>query len=476
MGSPTGTHTLRGRIGVVVGPALLLVLLVLPPPAGLTLAGWRAAALGALMAVWWITEPVPLPATSLLPLVLVPALNIGSPVEAASPFANPVVFLFLGGFLLAAAVERWRLHERIAYNTAQLVGMDPRAVVGGFMLAAALLSTVVSNTASALVMLPMGLSIIALVPADDPRREQLAPALLLGIAYGASIGGLTTLIGTPPNALLAAFAADAYGIHLSFASWFVAVAPLALFGGLATWILLTRVVYRLGDDEIAGGRAMVARLLAAMGRPSRAERRVFVVFVLTAAAWMARPLVETQAPWLTDHGIVLVAALALFLLPSGEQRALLTWTEAKAVPWDVLVLFGGGLSLAATVQRTGLAEWLGAELAAVGGLPLPLIVLAVTALVLFLTELTSNTATAAALLPVVGALAIALGEPVLVLLLPAALAASCAFMLPVATPPNAVVYGTGAVSVPTMAHTGFWLNLTFLVLVTVHALVIAPLL
>ncbi|MBA2670450.1 MAG: DASS family sodium-coupled anion symporter [Gemmatimonadetes bacterium] len=476
--SGSGSGDRRRQIGLLLGPVAFAVILLLPAPSGMPAEAWRTAAVGVLMAVWWISEAIPIPATALLPLALLPLLRI-SPIDgAASPYANPVIFLFLGGFLIAQAMQRWNLHRRIALRVIRAVGTRPVPLIGGFMLAAAFLSMWVSNTATAVMMLPIGLSVIDLALRGDngeagtqprePTDSNFAIALMLGIAYACSIGGLATLIGTPPNALLAGFMAETYGVQIGFAQWMLVGMPLAMIGLPIVWLVLTRWIYPVRLKEIPGGRAAIDREISAMGSLSRGETLVGIVFVLTALAWVTRPILERWIPELSDAGIAITAAIVLFALPvrlrAGEF--VLNWEWAKRLPWDVLILFGGGLSLASAISRSGLAGWIGSSLAGFQALPVIAIVLVVTLVIIFLTELTSNTATAAAFLPVLASLAIGIGENPLLLAVPAALAASCAFMMPVATPPNAIVYGSSFVTIPQMARAGLILNILFLLLIS----------
>lgn len=453
---------------------IFAAMVFLPAPEGMPQEAWRTAAVGSLMAIWWVTEAIPIPATALLPLVLFPLLGILSIDAAAAPYANPVIYLFLGGFLIAAAMQRWDLHKRIALIVILWVGTEPVRLVGGFMLATGFLSMWVSNTATAVMMLPIGLSVIhrALPPVDgvprDPGDSNFAIALMLGIAYAASIGGLATLIGTPPNALLAGYMRESYGVQIGFGQWMLLGVPLVLVGLPLSWIILTKVAYPIKLKGIPGGAESIRLELRKLGGWTAGERRVAVVFAAAALLWIFRPLLEAWAPGLSDTGIAIGAALVLFLLPIDLSRGrfVLEWQDARALPWDVLVLFGGGLSLAAAISATGLAEWIGGALAGLQVLPTIALILAVTLVVIFLTELTSNTATAAAFLPILGSLAIGIGENPLLLAVPAALAASCAFMMPVATPPNAIVYGSSFVSIPQMARAGLYLNVLFTFLIT----------
>jgi sodium-dependent dicarboxylate transporter 2/3/5 len=438
----------------------------------MTAQAWRTAAVGLFMATWWITEAVPIPATALTPLLLFPLLGILPIGAAAAPFANPIIFLFLGGFVIALAMERHGLHRRIALSIAGMLGVRPPMLVLGFMTATAFLSMWVSNTATAVMMLPIGLSVVQLVKpdaGDGPMDFNFAIALMLGIAYAASIGGLATLIGTPPNALLAAFMLESYGVEVGFAQWLVVGLPLVIVSLPLTWLILTRLVFPIRIREIPGGANAIRNELARLGPITRAESSVAVIFVATALLWITRPLLDAFLPGLSDTSIAIAAALAMFVVPVSlrEGEFLMDWATAERLPWGVLLLFGGGLALADAVTRTGLAEWIGAALAGLQTWPLLLIIVLVTTVIIFLTELTSNTATAATFLPLIAPLAVGLGENPFILLVPAAIAASCAFMLPVATPPNAIVFGGGYVTVPQMARAGIWLNMLFIVLITI---------
>ncbi len=494
----------RRRVGLLLGPAVFALFLALRPPADLDPAAWHTAAVGLLMAVWWVTEAIPIPATALLPLVLFPVLGILDVSAAASPYANPIIFLFLGGFLLAGAMQKWELHRRLALTVVMALGTRPHRLVLGFMVATAFLSMWVSNTATAVMMMPIGLSVVELVApkteSGDLGQLNFGTALMLGIAYAASVGGLATLIGTPPNALLAGFMSETYGVEIGFAQWMMVGLPLTAVALPLVWLLLTRVLFPIRIREIPGGRSAIGAELRKLGPVAPAERRVGVVFVLTALAWITRPLLDSAIPGLNDTSIAMAAALALFLVPAGGRRraavagdavahgaggpagtsdparggALLDWDTARGLPWGVLLLFGGGLSLAHAVTTTGLAEWIGSALGVLHAWPTVLVVVAVTTVIVFLTELTSNTATAAAFLPVLAPLAVAVGENPLMLVLPAALGASCAFMMPVATPPNAIVYGSGYITIPQMARAGLVLNILFIVLVTVLAYTLVP--
>lgn len=467
---------LRRRIGLIAGPLVFIGLLFAPAPAGLDLPAWRTAALGLLMAIWWITEAIPIAATALLPLAALPLLDVAPIREAATPYANPIIFLFMGGFMIALAMQRWDLHRRIALRLVNWIGTRPSSIVIGFIIASAFLSMWVSNTATALMMLPIGLSIIRVArdeaPDSSPTEgtDHFGVVLLLSIAYACNIGGIGTLIGTPPNALLAAFMLESYGVNVGFAQWLLVGLPmvvvsLPLMYGVLTWI------YPLDRAELSGGAALIGAELDSIGSISPSERRVAIVFGLTALLWITRRWLTPFVPGLSDAGIAMAAAIALFIIPAGgtERRPLLTWNEVQDLPWGILILFGGGLSLASAIDATGLATWIGEAVRGLSTWPLLLIIFAVVVLIVLLTEITSNTATAAAFLPIMGSVAVGIGQNPFLLVVPAALGASCAFMLPVATPPNAIVYGSGFLSIPQMSRAGLGLNLLFTVMITLCA-------
>ncbi|AKS41283.1 SLC13 family permease [Wenzhouxiangella marina] len=464
------TPSRRQRIGLWLGPALFILMQWLPAPAGLEPAAWQVAALGLWMATWWISEAVPVPATALLPLVVFPLTGVSGIRDTAAPYANPLIFLFMGGFVIALGMQRWSLHKRIALGIIDRVGTHPRGIILGFMVASAFLSLWVSNTATALMMLPIGLSLISLTGPDTSEytetQRNFTIALLLGIAYGCNIGGLGTLIGTPPNALLAAYLLETHGIQIGFGQWMLLGLPLVMIGLPLAYLILTRWVYPVDPHELPGGQALIDREQRALGPVSPEEKRIALVFMLTAALWITRPWLSDWLPGLSDAGIAVAAATALFVIPApGKGRALLTWPELRDLPWGILLLFGGGLSLASAIGSSGLDEAIGRAVLAFESWPTVLLLALSVTVILLLTEISSNTATAAAFLPVLGAAAIGLGADPMLFAIPAALAASCAFMLPVATPPNAIVYGSGHLDVPTMARAGLWLNALFVVLI-----------
>ncbi len=461
------------NVGLWLGPLWVVMTLVLPAPGGMSDPAWACVGMALLMATWWSTEAMPIPVTSLLPLVLVPALGIGTLDQAASSYANPIIYLFLGGFLLGIAMQHWNLHKRIALHVLRVVGHQPRRQIAGFMIATGFLSMWVSNTATAIMMLPIGMSVVNLLGDSDPRElKRYATALLLAIAYSASIGGVATLIGTPPNALLAGYLAEERGIDIGFAQWMLVGLPISTVMMLGAWWWLTRRGFNVQSAGESGGGNLVRNELAKLGRMTAPEMRVGVIFLAAAVAWVVRPLLnDLGLGWLSDTSIAIAAGIALFLVPSGrgEGERLMVWQEAQKLPWGILLLFGGGLALAGSISRSGLAEWIAEQLGVFGVFPLLAMVAIVVLVIIFLTEITSNTATAAAFLPLLGALAMSQGVSPLLITVPAAIAASCAFMMPVATPPNAIVFGTGHMTIQAMMRAGFALNLISTAVVTLMA-------
>ncbi len=464
----------RQRIGFFLGPAVLLATIALPAPEQLSPAGWGVCACALLLAIWWITEAVPIPVTALLPLVLFPIVGVGTIAETSAPYANPIVFLFLGGFLIATAMVKWNLHKRLALTIISIVGTSPLRLVAGFMAATAFLSMWVSNTATTLMMLPVGVSVIALVDehaSDATARFRFSIVLLLAIAYGASIGGMGTLVGTPPNAFMAGFFLEQYGYEISFVRWMLVGLPMIAVGLPLVFFVLTKWIYPIVLDAIPGGTRLIRSQLQSLGPMGRGEKIVATVFCATAVLWCTRPLLTPFIPGLSDAAIAMGGGLILFLIPVDFRKGHFAhdWAAANSIPWGTLILFGGGLSLATAVTRTGLAVWMADGLTGLEVFPLIIILLVVVGIIVFLTELVSNLATVAAFLPPLAALAIALGQDPLFLAIPAALGASCAFMLPSATPPNAVIYGSGRVSVPQMTRAGMVLNLLCIVVITMLA-------
>lgn len=462
-------------LGFFIGIVAFLIPFIFPAPEGLTDAAWRTAGITLLMGCWWISEAIPISATALIPIVLFPVFDIVPISDATSPYANPLIFLFMGGFIIAVAMERWNLHSRIALSIINTVGVKPSSIIIGFIIASAFLSLWVSNTATAIMMLPIALSILNLnVRSDSDGPTNFEIVLLLCIAYACNIGGIGTLIGTPPNALLAGFMLENYGYEISFFRWMQIGIPLVLVSLPLMYLVLTKIVFPIKIDELPGGAELIAKKIKNLGKLSVQEKRVAAVFVLTAVLWMFRPLLSNLIPGLSDAGIAIGASVLLFIIPAGgdEKRGLLVWEDTRTLPWGVLILFGGGLSMASAINETGLAAWIGSGIGSFSTWPVWVIVTLVVVLIVFLTEMTSNTASTAAFLPILASVAIGLGENPLLLAIPTAIGASCAFMLPVATPPNAIVYGSDKITIPQMSKAGLWLNALMIGLISLAALTI----
>jgi solute carrier family 13 (sodium-dependent dicarboxylate transporter), member 2/3/5 len=477
------------NIALFCGPvAGLLVFMILPTHyadiEGLSIelssAARAAAAVATLMAVWWMTDAISVYVTALLPLALFPLLGVAKMQVAASAYGNEIIFLFVGGFVLALTIEKWGLHRRLALNILAVVGPKPAAIVGAFMAVAAILSMWVSNTATTMMLLPVAISVIAFLPDNsDAKRAVEAPfaiCLLLGIAYASSIGGMGTIIGTAPNVFVVSFINEQLGREIGFFEWMRFAVPLVLILLPLAWLLLTRVLFRLVEVNLPEAAIYLRRERAALGKFSRGEFFTLCVFLITIIMWITRPLLNLielygSRPFegLTDTGIAMLASLLLFLMPVSlrHREFLMDWQTAVRLPWGLLILFGGGLALAAALVDTGFSQFLATRAVGLADLPSWLVVLIVVAAVVFLTELTSNTAITATMVPVLLAVAIGLGLPPLLLIIPATFAASCAFMLPVATPPNAIVFGTGLVTTRQMSRAGFWLNIVSICLITI---------
>ncbi|MXO96576.1 DASS family sodium-coupled anion symporter [Erythrobacter aquimaris] len=469
-------------IGLIAGLVAFAVFFFAFSPDELDRPAQIAAAIGVLMAIWWATEAVPLPVTALIPIIAFPLAGIATVDEAAAPYANPIIYLFLGGFLVALAVERSQLHRRLALAIFRHMGSTGKGLVAGFMLAAAILSMWISNTSTTLMLFPIAVSLALVVGETSPGlgekgKRDFTLALLLGLAYGASIGGVATLVGTPPNAFMAGFLQSEYQVEIPFAQWMMIGVPVSVVLLPIGWLLLTRFLFPVEFVSSAETIAEMDRRHDALGKMTVAEKRTAALFALLVFGWiMRKPLSSLLGiEGLSDAGIAMTVALLAFLVPSGVDRhALVTWEDTKRLPWGVLILFGGGLSLAAALSSTGLTLWMGQQLAPLGEINHILLVIALTTLVIFLTELTSNVATTATLLPVVAALAIELGIDPLILVVPVTIAASCAYMLPVATPPNAIVFSSGDVAIKDMMRAGLWLNIVAIILVSIIAVWLVP--
>lgn len=480
------SYTTAQMIGLFLGPLLFVLTLLFFQPEGLSTEARGVLASTIWIATWWITEAIPIPATSLLPLVLFPLTNSLDMKVTASSYGDETIFLFMGGFIIALAMEKWNLHRRIAISIISMVGTNMDRIVLGFMIATGFLSMWISNTATAMMMIPIGLAIINQVadglkndPSIDtsPQRFAFGKALMLGIAYSASLGGIATLIGTPPNTLLAGAINKMYGIELSFAGWMLFGVPFAWIFIFVTWIYLVKIAFPSKLKTMPGGRAVIDKQKKDLGEASFEEKLVFIVFALAAFSWITRTfLLSKFVDGLTDGMIAVIFALVLFALPSANRKGerLMDWQTAVKLPWGILLLFGGGLAIASGFVGTGLSEWIGTQLMGLEGVSVIVLIFLVAALVLGLTEITSNTATASMMFPIMASLAVALGVHPYALMIAAGVAASCAFMLPVATPPNAAVFGSGYIKITDMMKAGFALNVFGVVFITLSIYFLLP--
>lgn len=460
----------RKKIGLFVGPILFCIVFFLKPFPELGIEANAVMATTLWVATWWLSEALPIAATALLPIVLLPLSGGASISQTTAAYGDKMLYLFVGGFVIAIAMQRWNLHKRIALAIISTVGTNSKMIVLGFMLATGLLSMWISNTATTLMMVTIGTALIAeMRELTGESGKTFFKALLLGIAYSASIGGVATLVGTPTNPIFVAVVQKLYGTELSFANWMVFALPFSLIMLAFCWFLLTYIIFPVSKSSMPLGKEMIAGEQRKLGNISQEEKAVGIVFLLTAFAWITRSFFLNQfIPGINDTVIAIAAALLMFIIPSKQKKGkpLLTWEEAERLPWGVIILFGGGLSLAAAFQSSQLAEWLGNQLTGVQNLPLFLIILIVALTVNFLTEVTSNVATASIMLPVLAALADAIGVHPYLLMIPATMAASCAFMLPIATGPNAIVFGSGELKIKDMVRAGIWLNITSSLLIS----------
>jgi sodium-dependent dicarboxylate transporter 2/3/5 len=470
------------KVGLVLGPTIFIVVLNFFHPEGLDKEANAILASTLWVAIWWITEAIPIAATALLPIVLFPLSGGLELSQTTSSYGHKFVFLFLGGFILAIAIEKWNLHKRIALNIINLVGTNIVNIILGFMIATAFLSMWISNTATAVMILPVGIAVVLQLQ-DNPNtieNENLifSKALMLAIAYSASIGGMASLIGTPPNLVLAGVLEKSYGIELTFAKWFSFGFTISITFLIIAWLYLTKFAFKFKLKEFPGGIAEIKKQLNKLGKISFEEKMVLAVFLITALAWISRSLFLNQIiPSIDDTVIAIISAIVLFIIPSrNKNEALLGWSDAVKLPWGILLLFGGGMAIAVGFETSGLALWLGEQLKLLETIPLIILLLIIIGSVNFLTEITSNLATTAMLLPVLASLANATGIHYNYLLVGATVAASCAFMLPVATPPNAVVFGSGYLKIKDMLKIGILMNIISIILLTLIVYFILPLL
>ncbi len=499
------------------GLGLFTLMLVMPTPEGISPEGQRMAAVVLLMALWWIGEVVPLAVTALMPLVLYPLLGILPSQDVAPHYSNHLVFLFMGGFMIALAMERWNFHKRVALVIIRFIGTSPPRIILGFMVATAFLSMWISNTATTMMMLPVAMAVVKQIASQASIKGERTEStrhtvehdfglvLMLGLAYSASIGGIGTLIGTPPNIVFAGFYKNSFPDQpdITFLQWMVVALPIVIIFLPLVWLYLCRWVTRvpIRDIEVgAGAEGLIDDQLKALGPMQRAEKFVALVFLTTALLWIFRKPIDLGSviipgwsslfPWgghIHDATVAMFMGLLLMLVPLGLPRGMerdgtleyfaLDWkTVVDKLPWGILLLFGGGFALAAGFKSTGLDIWIGQQLSGIQALPLWMIILTLCLGITFLTEFTSNTATATMILPVIAGAALMMDTHPLLLMVPVTISASFAFMMPVATPPNAIVFGSGWVTVPQMSRAGFFLNFLGAALVTGAILLLVPLL
>ncbi len=441
----------------------------------------RTIGLAAWMVIWWITEAVPLPVTALLPLIFLPLANISPIAEAASSYANPVIFLFMGGFMLALALQKHRLHERIALNILRFTGTSGNGIILGFTIATAVLSMWVSNTATAVMMLPIAISVTDLLLSDaklSSDERKFALGLMLSIAYAANIGGFMTIIGTPPNVVMAGYLGTLVNYEMTFSRWLLVGIPCGITMLAIVYLLTTRILIRNNLKSVEGSKQLVDEKLKELGPVGHDEKLVIAIFGLTVFAWMFKAQINDLlgANLLTDHVTAMAGGAAMFIIPSGIKpiRTLLDWEDTRNLPWGILLLFGGGISLAASMEKVGIIDHIGTFVAGYGNINKLLLVLIVTGIVLFMTELMSNVALVTIMLPVLIAVATGMDENPLLLVIPATMASSCAFMMPISTPPNAIVYSSGYIRIKDMMRAGFILNILAVLILAVFTYYLVP--
>ncbi|GIN19881.1 MAG TPA: SLC13/DASS family transporter [Bacillus bacterium] len=487
-GKGPGSYRMPQKIGLILGPLLFILTQLFFAPEGLSAEGKSVLAVTLWVATWWVTEAIPIPAASLLPIILLPMTGAMDGSDVTASYGDPIIFLFLGGFFIAIAMEKWNLHKRIALTIISLIGTNVQRIVLGFMIATGFLSMWVSNTAAVMMMIPIGTAIVYQAAAamkgtsktDPDDYRNFEKGVILAIGYAGTIGGLGTLIGTPPNIILAATINKLFDVQISFADWMMFATPVVIIMIISTWFYIIKVAFPVKMKELPGGKDLIEKEKTSLGKMTFEETMVLLVFLFAAFMWISRTFLWENLfgiTTLSDTLIAILAAVILFLIPTRKGKGrLLEWDSAKDIPWGILLLFGGGLSIAGGFIETGLAEWMGTQLTVLQGVHFILIILLSTALVLGLTEFTSNTATATMILPVLASLALAINVHPFALMVPAAMAANCAFMMPVGTPPNAIMFGTGKLKIIEMIRAGFWVNIFVLILIVAFVFLILPVL
>lgn len=472
------------KLFILLAPVLFILLLWIGPPEGMPEPAFLVLACTAWIALWWLTEAVPIGMTSLLPLLLFPLCNVIKLKELSNYYANPIIFLFIGGFIIALAMERWNLHKRIALHIIALTGTNQKQILLGFILATAFLSMWISNTATTMMMLPIALSIIFQFEnilksqnLESSKTELFSKALVISIAYAASIGGMATIVGTPTNLIYIEFAQSQYNYEVPFAQWFIFALPLVIILIAFLWWHMSSNVFKLSKKAVPGSKNIIKKEIEKLGKIGYEEKWILAVFLAVAISWIARQyLIKPFFPAVTDTTIALIGAMILFVVPCkvNPREMLMDWNTAKQLPWQVILLFGGAFAVAGSFQASGLTGWIGEKLSLLEGVPMWLILLVVVAVVNYLTELTQNMATCTLMLPVLAGLAEAIGVHPFGLMMPMTIAASCAFMLPVATAPNAVVFGSGNLKMQDMVRAGFLLNIVSILLISLYTYYVLP--
>ena len=470
------------KLALFLGPFLFFITLSFFHPEELSKEANAVLATTLWVAIWWIFEAVPISVTAMLPIILFPLSGGMDLVSTTASFGHKYVFLYIGGFILAIAIEKWNLHKRIALNIVNLIGTSVSKIILGFMVATAFLSMWISNTATAVMMLPIGMAIIAQLKDNPDTIEDenaiFGKALMLSIAYSASIGGVATLIGTPPNLVFAGILEEQFNIEMTFSKWMIYGLPISIILLFICWKYLTSFAFKFEQKDFPGGKAEIKRQLSVLGKITYEEKAVLIIFALTAFLWITRSfLLKRFIPAIDDTIIAMISATVLFIIPTKNKKtALIDWNSAVKLPWGILLLFGGGLALAEGFKTSGLASWIATQVTLIEGLSLIALLLILIATVNFLTEITSNLATTAMLLPIIAPVALSLNVHPFTFMVGITVAASCAFMLPVATPPNAIVFGSGYLKIPDMVKAGIWMNLISIILITILTYFLLPIL
>ena len=466
----------KKKIGLILGPVLFALVMLFFNPENLNPDAKSILASTIWIAIWWITECVPISVTALLPIVLFPLTGGLDIKSTTASYGHNLVFLFVGGFIIALAIEKWNLHKRVALSIIKFTGTKKSRIILGFMIATAVLSMFISNTATTIMILPVGMAIISKVSESNNSYENInfGKSLMIAIAYSASIGGMATLIGTPPNMIFAGVVKESYGIEIGMLEWSKFGLPVSLFLLMICWIYLTKVAFSFEDKNQASGKQEINNQLKKLGKFSNEELKVSVIFGLTAFGWIFRKQLVKIIPFLDDTIIAISFAIVLFIIPDKKNKPLLNWEDTIKLPWGILLLFGGGMAIASAFGKSGLALWIANLLSTMNGVSLFLLILIIVVSINLLTELTSNMATTAMLLPVLVTMALAINVHPYFLLVSATLAASCAFMLPVATPPNAIVFGSGLLRIEDMFKKGIWMNLFSVIVISLIVYYILP--